>query len=117
MEKRYFTNEEYKLLLNALSKEYNIYVKEDGAELSNALEQVKAIEQKVKAIQEDDIIQYHYPGYWMNRTQHNDYLWAECSECGFKEESYKVVKIGKSSNDYIAVKWKYCPKCGAKMNV
>ena len=56
-------------------------------------------------------------GYWMNRSKHNDHLWAECSECGFRIENYKAVETGISSDDYVAVKWNYCPKCGSKMEV
>lgn len=39
---------------------------------------------------------------WKSREEHNDYIHAECSGCGFQ-----VVKA----------KWKFCPKCGAKMTV
>lgn len=53
--------------------------------------------------------------YWQHRGAHNDYIWAECSNCGFREENWKVVKLGKSDTDYVDVKWSYCPKCGAKM--
>ena len=56
-------------------------------------------------------------GKWKNRSEYNDHLWAECSECGFQVENYKAVEIGRSSDDYVAVKWNYCPKCGAKMSV
>lgn len=60
---------------------------------------------------------YSSTGKWQNRSEYNDHLWAECSECGFRQENYKVVEIGKSSNDYIKVIWNYCPICGAKMSV
>lgn len=54
---------------------------------------------------------------WKNRAEHNDYLWAECSNCGFRVENYKVVKTGRSSTEYTNPIWKYCPKCGAEMSV
>ena len=56
-------------------------------------------------------------GYWLNRAKHNDHLWAECSECGFRVENYKAVETGVSSDDYVGVKYNYCPKCGSKMIV
>ena len=54
---------------------------------------------------------------WKNRAQYNDYLWTECSNCGFRVENYKAVKMGKSSLEYIDCIWKYCPKCGSEMTV
>ena len=54
--------------------------------------------------------------YWKHRGAHNDYIWAECSNCGFREENWKVVKLGKSDTDYVDVKWSYCPKCGSIMD-
>ena len=56
-------------------------------------------------------------GVWKNRAEHNDYIWCECSECGFREEAWKTVKTGTSSSDYVDVKWHFCPKCGAIMSV
>ena len=55
--------------------------------------------------------------YWQHRGKHNDYIWAECSNCGFREENWKVVEMGASDTDYIAVKLPYCPECGSHMNV
>lgn len=55
--------------------------------------------------------------YWRHRGAHNDYIWAECSNCGFREENWKVVKLGKSDTDYVEVKWNYCPKCGKEMRI
>ena len=49
--------------------------------------------------------------------EHNDYIHAECSGCGFQVESYDAVETGRSSTEYIKAKWKFCPKCGAKMKV
>ena len=55
-------------------------------------------------------------GHWMNRSAKNDYIWCECSNCGFMVENYKAVILGKSDTDYIGVKYHYCPVCGAKMS-
>ena len=55
--------------------------------------------------------------YWENRSKHNDYLWAECSNCGFRVEVYKAVKQGRSSTDYERVIYKFCPICGKEMRV
>ena len=53
--------------------------------------------------------------YWTSNEEKNDYLWARCSNCGFEVESLKCVESGKSSNDYVSVKWPFCPKCGRRM--
>ena len=55
-------------------------------------------------------------GRWKDRAYLNDYIWAECSNCGFIEENIKVVKLGCSSTDFVGIKWHYCPKCGTKMD-
>ena len=54
---------------------------------------------------------------WKHRAEHNDFLWAECSNCGFRVEAYKAVKAGKSSTDYTEVKYNFCPNCGKPMEV
>lgn len=53
--------------------------------------------------------------FWKTRENKNDYLWVECSNCGFRIENYNAVNTGKSSTDIIGYKWKACPKCGAHM--
>ena len=55
--------------------------------------------------------------YWKPRAEFNDYLWAECSNCGFRVEAYKAVYTGISSTDYTSVKYKFCPMCGKSMRV
>ena len=52
---------------------------------------------------------------WKTREAKNDYLWVECSNCGFLVENYKAIETGKSSTDVIGYKWHACPKCTAKM--
>ena len=54
---------------------------------------------------------------WKNRSEYHDYLFTECSSCGFRVESYKAVKTGRSSAEYTDSIYKYCPICGAKMTV
>ena len=54
---------------------------------------------------------------WENRAQYNDYLWTQCSECGYRTEMYNAVETGRSDAEYVAVKWLYCPKCGSEMSV
>ena len=54
--------------------------------------------------------------FWVSGEEENDYLWAHCSNCGFREESRKVVNIGRESNDYVSVKWPFCPMCGRHMH-
>lgn len=52
---------------------------------------------------------------WKTREACNDFLWVECSNCGFLVENYKAIKIGRSSTDVVGYKWHSCPKCSAKM--
>ena len=47
---------------------------------------------------------------WKSREEHNDYIHAECSGCGFQVESYDAVETGRSSTEYIKAKWKFCPE-------
>ena len=54
---------------------------------------------------------------WKHRAEHNDFIWAECSNCGFREEAWKVVHIGRSDREYVGVKYKFCPMCGKPMGV
>ena len=54
--------------------------------------------------------------HWKTREAKNDYLWVECSNCGFLVENYKAVKTGRSSTDVIGNKWNGCPCCGARMD-
>jgi ribosomal protein L33 len=54
---------------------------------------------------------------WKHRGMHNDFIWAECSNCGFRVENYKAVRVGKSSTDYVEVIYKFCPMCGKPMEV
>ena len=52
---------------------------------------------------------------WKTREDKNDYLWVECSNCGFRVENYNAVTTGRSSTHVVGYKWKACPKCGAHM--
>lgn len=54
---------------------------------------------------------------WQHRAHHNDYLWAECTNCGFQVENYVAVKMGRSDTEYLEVKYRRCPQCEAKMKV
>lgn len=66
---------------------------------------------------ETNIASLENNAYWKNRAYRNDFIWAECSNCGFIVENYKAVKLGKSSSDYVGVKYKFCPICGKEMRV
>ena len=59
---------------------------------------------------------FEYSAKWQNRAEHNDYIHAECSKCGFQVENIEAVETGRCSTD-TKVKWKYCPRCGSKMTV
>lgn len=54
---------------------------------------------------------------WLTREHRNDYLWVECSNCGFLVENYNAVELGISSTDIKGYKWHACPKCTAKMRM
>ena len=54
--------------------------------------------------------------HWKTREEYNDYLWVECSNCGFRVENYKAVKTGMSSTDIVGNKWNACPACCARMD-
>ena len=71
--------------------------------------------EEILKIPKADVVEVKH-GRWKDRAYLNDYIWAECSNCGFIEENIKVVKLGCSSTDFVGVKWYYCPKCGAKMD-
>lgn len=63
----------------------------------------------------DDPIYAH----WMTGEHKNDYLWVECSNCGFLVENYKALKIGNGIDGplgkIVGYKYHACPKCTAKM--
>lgn len=70
-----------------------------------------------KSIDAHLILSMRKEGYWKDRGDENDFTWSECSECGFIEDSLKTVKVGRSSTDYIGVKYNFCPICGAHMSL
>jgi DNA-directed RNA polymerase subunit RPC12/RpoP len=56
---------------------------------------------------------------WKTREARNDYLWVECSNCGFIVENYIAVdmKGGNRSENITGYKYHACPKCEAKMRM
>lgn len=54
---------------------------------------------------------------WKHRAEHNDFLWVECSNCGFRVENYKAVVFDGSDTKFKDVKYKFCPMCGKPMGV
>ena len=73
----------------------------------------------------DECIKKHYKEFnsskdkakWKHRAEYNDFIFAECSNCGFMEEAWKVVRKGESDCEYVEVKYKFCPMCGKAMGV
>lgn len=55
--------------------------------------------------------------YWEHRAEYNDFIWVECSNCGFREEAYKVVVKDGCDTKFSDVKYKFCPMCGKEMRV
>lgn len=94
------------------------YVKEQAFEVFKEVFRKLIVNFEYEALHtNDETVNKLKSGYWLNRAKHNDHLWAECSECGFRVENYKAVETGISSDDYISVKYSYCPQCGSKMEV
>jgi NADH pyrophosphatase NudC (nudix superfamily) len=54
---------------------------------------------------------------WLNRANANDFIWVECSNCGFRVENYKAVILDGSDMKFKDVKYKFCPECGKPMEV
>jgi hypothetical protein len=55
--------------------------------------------------------------FWRHRSAYNDFIWCECSNCGFRVEAYKAVVSEDRDTNYVDVKYKYCPICGKEMRV
>ena len=55
--------------------------------------------------------------YWLHRARYNDYIWCECSNCGFWVEHYKAVVTQGCDTNFVDVKYKFCPICGKEMRV
>jgi hypothetical protein len=54
---------------------------------------------------------------WKNRAAYNDFLWVECSNCGFRVKNYKAVRMSQSNRKYDEAIYKFCPMCGKPMEV
>lgn len=55
--------------------------------------------------------------YWEHRAKHNDYLWVQCSNCGFRVENYTAVILDGCDTKFKDVKYRFCPICGKEMRV
>ena len=55
--------------------------------------------------------------YWEHRAKYNDFIWVECSNCGFRVENYKAVIADRGDTGFSGVKYNYCPICGKPMKV
>lgn len=73
------------------------------------------VRQKIIEQPTADVVEVKH-AHWQTREKYNDYLWVECSNCGFRVENYKAVKLGKSSTDIVGNKWNGCPICLARMD-
>ena len=82
------------------------------AEYDNLKYQFDVLDAELSRLEEKDNAVSFPDGYWNTREAHNDYLWVECSECGYRVENYVAVKTGISSTDIVEVRWHFCPKCG-----
>lgn len=81
----------------------------------NAIEGTRGMYEAETKLTKDKDTEVPTIGYWRNRGDKKDFLWCECSNCGFMIENYVAVIMGTSDIDYIGVKYNFCPKCGAKM--
>lgn len=82
------------------------------AEYDNLKYQFDIIDAELSRLEEKDSATMNPDGYWKTRQAYNDYLWVECSNCGFRVENYNAVKTGVSSTDIVEIRWHFCPKCG-----
>ena len=91
---------------------------EEGTGL-DTLEAVETQCRKIKcALVGKEVLPEDSPyAYWLHRGRYNDYIWCECSYCGFWVEAYKAVETQRSSTDYVNVRYKFCPICGKEMRV
>ena len=106
---KYYKASEVQAIINKLAKEPVYY--HEGEDFYNG---VCAVEGELMCL---DTVELEEPiiAQWKTREKHNDYLWVECSNCGFRVENYRAVETGISSTDVIGYKWHACPKCTAKM--
>ena len=91
---------------------------EEGTGL-DALETIKAQCRKMKcALVGKEVLSKDSPyAYWLHRGRYNDYIWCECSNCGFWVEHYKAVITQGYDTNFVDVKYKFCPICGKEMRV
>lgn len=54
--------------------------------------------------------------YWRSLAYRNNFIHCECSVCEFRIEAIKAVKIGKRSEEYVDVIYRFCPNCGSPMS-
>ena len=97
-------------IIKTLAREPYYY--HDGEDFYNG---VCAVDGEIAMLPDADVVEAVH-AYWKTREHHNDYLWVECSNCGFRVENYVAVKLGISSTDVIGNKWNGCPICLAKMD-
>lgn len=53
--------------------------------------------------------------YWKSRIGANDRKNCECSNCGFIVPLYEAIKFSEETKDYMDVRYRFCPNCGAIM--
>ena len=91
---------------------------EEGTGL-DTLDAVKVQCRKMKcALVGKEVLPEESPyAYWLHRARYNDYIWCECSNCGFWVEHYKAVVTKGCDTNFVDVKYKFCPICGKEMRV
>ena len=91
---------------------------EEGTGLDSAEKVIEACHKRKCALVGKKVLpERASEAYWLHRGQYNDYIWVECSKCGFRVENYKAVKLGISDMDLKEAKYHYCPICGSRMRV
>ena len=92
------------------------FEKETGLETKEQV--IKAcMKRKCPLVEKEVIPDDIHEAYWLHRAQHNDYIWVECSKCGFRVENYKAVVLDYCDTLFKNIKYYYCPICGCKMRV
>lgn len=54
--------------------------------------------------------------YWRSLGSEGDHIHCECSNCKYTTEAINAVEIGSSSDEYVGVRWNFCPRCGQPMS-
>ena len=109
----YYSRKDVEDIIRKLAKEPRY--QHDGEDFYSG---VCAVESEIACLNAyvfDESIAAH----WKTKEDKNDFLWVECSNCGFSVKNYEALKVGDGTDGPLAkvIGYNYhaCPKCTAKM--